>query len=130
MKAGHATPGTNTALSDCLSGEDVHAPSSALQCTQRQQPRRERDNLHTRLLFFPSACQSGAICTIGEGDVRVCRYCTCDSPSEYNMQIWTHILFLSSPFQLNFFSSACLAVNVDLCEFSPLSVSASHLAIC
>lgn len=58
--------------------EDVQAPSSALQCTQRQQPRREHNNLRARLLFFPSACLSGPIRTIEERDVKVCRYCTCD----------------------------------------------------
>lgn len=96
MKAGHATPQTNTVLSDCLSGWMCRPPPAALQCTQRQQPRREHNNLPTSLLFFfPSAWLSRPICAIRERCQSAQVLCMlCVSLCECVMLIWTHIFTL------------------------------------
>lgn len=104
MKAGHATPQTNTVLSDCLSGWMCRPPPTALQCTQRQQPRREHNNLPTSLLFFfPSAWLSRPICAIRERCQSAQVLCMlCVSLCECVMLIWTHIFTLLISLPLHF----------------------------
>lgn len=71
-------------------------PPTALQCTQRQQPRREHNNLPTSLLFFfPSAWLSRPICAIRERCQSAQVLCMlCVSLCECVMLIWTHIFTL------------------------------------
>lgn len=123
MRAGHATLGTNTALSEW----DASAPSSARQRRRWQKPRHERNNLHPGLLFLPSARLSGPIWVIRETKECAGTAHVTDQSVNTALKDETYLLCI---FRLHFFT--CLPGLVEECDpllLSSFSVSISLLPV-
>lgn len=124
MKAGHATLGTNTALSEW----DASAPSSAHQRRRWQKPRHERNNLHPGLLFLPSARLSGPIWVIRETKECAGTAHVMDQSVNTVFKDETYLLYIF--FHLHLFT--CLPGLVEECDpllLSSFSISISLLPI-
>lgn len=122
-RAGHATPGTNTALSDCSSAKMCRLPP--LSFNVHRDSSRGEDTTICPLVFFSlqlPACLSPFVQS-EEKCQNVCRYCTCDvsiceSTTCKNGHVLSYPCHLPST---SIRSSDVLAMNVDLCEFYPPS---------
>lgn len=115
MKAGHATLGTNTALSEW----DASAPSSA---RQRRRWQHERNNLHPGLLFLPSSCVSGRIWVIREAIECAGTAHVMDQSANTVLKDETCLLYI---FRFHFFT--CLPGLMEECD--PLLLSSFSVSV-